>query len=77
MKSYRKIIQSGVKDDLVKETKNNIKNFADSLLVKDKLFLKRGDYVRISLLTFPEYQKDKFLKRYNKNYTKEIYQIHI
>ena len=71
-----KIINSGEKDDLVKETKKNIKNYADSLLVQDKLFLKKGDYVRISLLTFPEYQKDKFLKRFNKNYTKEIYQIH-
>ena len=73
---YKIINSIGDDDILVKETKQNISQFADSLLVKDKLFLKKNDYVRISLLTFPEYQKDKFLKRYNKNYTKEIYRIH-
>jgi hypothetical protein len=45
------------------------------MIKPDEYKFKKGTYVRVSLLTEPEYKKDKFRKKYTDNWTKEIYKV--
>lgn len=59
----------------IKEVKQNIIDKSEKLVEKDKLFLKKSDYVRVSLHTESEYKRNAFFKMYNVNFSKDIFKI--
>ena len=64
-------------EQILKETSKNIKQFAKSMIVpyKNSEKLKVGEFVRISKMTESATRKQRFLKKYTKNYSDEVYKI--
>jgi hypothetical protein len=60
----------------VDEVKDKIKSRASAMVSRDVIKLKKGDRVRISAATEPNYRKNKLLtKKYMPNYSEEVYVV--
>jgi transposase InsO family protein len=77
-KTLKEMLFKPDSNKVIKETKENIIEKADKMMEgndKNVVKLKRGDHVRISLLTEAKVRKQKFQKKYIQNWSELIYKV--